>query len=117
MTSQNRNNLFILLLILQTLGIVVYSMFSFINEGPNLFAVFFDNLKSLNWNGQFNLDFMSYLTISGIWIMWREKFSLTSIITGISAMILGILFFAPYLIFLFYKENTSIKKVLIGKHI
>lgn len=116
MTSQNKNNFFILLLILQTIGIVVYTMFSFINEGPNLFAVFIKNLLALNWNGQFNLDFMSYLTLSGIWIMWRDKFSLISVITGFSAMILGILFFAPYLIFLFYKENTSIKKVLVGRH-
>jgi hypothetical protein len=46
--------------------------------------------------------------------MWRNKFSAKSIAIGFIAMILGIIAFAPYLLFLLIKENGNLKKVLLG---
>jgi hypothetical protein len=46
--------------------------------------------------------------------MWRNEFSGKSIIVGIVAMILGIVFFAPYLQWLMNKENGNLKRVLVG---
>jgi hypothetical protein len=103
-----------LLLITQVLALLIYTGFAVNNEGWNLFNTFVANISSLNWSGQFNLDFSCYLTLSGIWIMWRNKFSTLSILIGITAMILGIIFFGLYLVFLISLEKGDIKKVLIA---
>ena len=104
----------ILLLVAQTIVLLVYTFFAFQNEGVRLFQIFIANIASLNWNGQFNLDFSCYLIVSGVWIMWRSKFENTSIAVGLTAMIFGIIVFAPYLLYLLKKENGELKKVLIG---
>lgn len=102
------------LLIAQTIAILCYTFFSFQTEGANLFQVFVANMTALNWSGQFNLDFSCYLTLSGLWIMWRNQFNVTSILLGIITMILGIMLFAPYLLYLLTIEKGDIKKVIIG---
>jgi hypothetical protein len=110
----SNNNLFKTLLVIQTIGLFVYTFIAFQTEGTDLFSVFLANIKSLTWNGQFNLDFLCYLTLSGLWIMWRDKFNGKSIFIGIVATILGIIFFAPYLLWLINKENGDLKRVLVG---
>lgn len=110
----SHNGLFKTLLIVQTIGLLTYTYFAFQTEGADLFSVFTHNILSLNWSGQFNLDFLCYLTLSGLWIMWRNKFTNKSILLGLVAMVLGIVLFAPYLIWLTYKENGEIKRILIG---
>ncbi|TAD86929.1 MAG: hypothetical protein EAY75_06880 [Bacteroidetes bacterium] len=110
----SNNSLFKTVLIVQTIGLLTYTFFAFQTEGADLFSVFTNNVLSLNWSGQFNLDFLCYLTLSGFWIMWRDKFTKKSIILGLVAMVLGIVMFAPYLLWLTNKENVNIKRVLIG---
>jgi magnesium-transporting ATPase (P-type) len=110
----NKLTIFKTLLILQTITVLVYTLFTFRNEGVNLFQVFFYNITAVNWNGQFNIDFLSYLMLSASWIMWRNKFSSNSIFLGISAMVIGIIIFAPYIVYLLKKEKGDFKKVLIG---
>lgn len=107
-------NLLSALLIIQIILLFSYTILAFKNEGSNLFSIFLLNTQNLGWSGQFNLDFSCYLTLSGLWIMWRSRFSSTSIAVGIIAMILGILFFAPYFLYLIKKENGDLKKILIG---
>jgi hypothetical protein len=108
-------NLFKLLLLTQALLVFAYTIVAFKNEGANLFGIFLLNIQNFGWNGQFNLDFSCYLTLSGLWIMWRNKFTTFSIIFGVVAMILGIIVFAPYVLYLFTKENGDFKKLLIGE--
>ena len=103
------------LLVIQTVGLLAYTYIAFQAEGANFFNIALNNVKSLNWSGQFNLDFFCYLTLSGLWIIWRNKFSGISILTGTGAMILGIVFFAPYLLWLMFKENGDLKRVLVGE--
>jgi hypothetical protein len=110
----SKNNLFKTLLIVQTIGLLTYTFLVFQKEGADLFSVFINNVLSLNWSGQFNLDFLCYLILSGFWVMWRNKFGTNSIILGLVAMVLGIVIFAPYLLWLTIKENGNIKRVLIG---
>ena len=103
-----------ILLALMAISVSVYTIFAFQNEGGNLFQIFISNLAALNWNGQFSLDFSCYLILSGIWIMWRNRFSVSSIVFAMFATIIGITLFAPYLLFLLYKEKGDIKKLIIG---
>ena len=108
-------NIFLkVLLIVQTIGLLLYTFFTIQTDGANLFKVVLNNVLSLNWSGQFNLDFLCYLTLSGFWIMWRNKFTSKSIFLGIFAMVLGIVMFAPYLLWLINKEQGNLKRVLIG---
>ncbi|MCU0328966.1 MAG: hypothetical protein MUE53_08245 [Chitinophagales bacterium] len=92
----------------------VYTLLVIQKEGMNLFPIFFDDILNLNWSGQFNLDFTAYLTLSGLWIMWRNKFSSFGIAFGIMAIILGIVVLIPYLLYLLEIEKGDIKRVLVG---
>jgi hypothetical protein len=114
MESKNSQTLLKALLIIQTITLLVYTSFAIRNEGWTLFTIFTSNITALNWNGQFNLDFSCYLALSGIWIMWRNKFSVSSIIFAVIAMIIGIIIFAPYLLYLLTKEKGDLRKVLLG---
>jgi hypothetical protein len=105
------------ILIFQTLALLVYTSFAVKSEGWTLFQVLINNITALKWNGQFNLDFSCYLLLSGIWIVWRNKFSGSSFIIASIAMIIGIIAFAPYLLYLIIKENGDLKKVLLGKQL
>ena len=110
----NNKNVFKALLLFQTIGLIIYTFIAIQTEGVNFLVIALNNLKSLTWSGQFNLDFSCYLTLSGLWIMWRNKFTPMFIIVGFSAMILGFIFFAPYLLYLLTKENGDLKRVFIG---
>ncbi|QIK58957.1 hypothetical protein G7050_03510 [Dysgonomonas sp. HDW5A] len=116
MQPKGKNNQILLkaLLAIQTLVLLIYTIIVNLNDGGNFAKVFFENVVSINWNGQFSLDFHCYLLLSMLWIMWRNRFSISSIIMGIAANILGIIVFAPYLIYLITKEKGDLKKVLVG---
>lgn len=94
---------------------MIYTAYAVKNEGWDLFTIFLSNLTQMGWNGQFNLDFSCYLLLSAIWIMWRNKFSMSSILIGVVAMILGIVFFAPYLLYLVFTEKGNLQKIVTGR--
>lgn len=103
------------LLIIQTLGLLVYTLIAIQNDGINFFARAQEFIMSLRWAGQFALDFNCYLMLSALWIAWRSKFSVRSIGFAIVAMILGIIVFAPYLLYLITNEGGDLNKVLLGQ--
>ncbi len=112
----NRNfGLFPILLLVITLITLAYTSLVIQQEGSNFLLVALKNLSSVNWNGQFTLDFSAYLLLSSMWILWREKFSPSAYLAAASAMILGILFFAPYLVFLWRKSKGNAAQLLLGK--
>jgi hypothetical protein len=117
MKNQSHNQ-FILraILISQTILLLVYTAFAVRNEGWGFLQIAVSNIGSLTWSGQFALDFACYLMLSGIWIMWRGGFQSKSIFIGIVAMILGIVVFAPFVIYLLGKEKGDLKKVILGQH-
>lgn len=68
----------------------------------------------MNWAGQFNVDFMSFLLLSALWTSWRNKFSFNGICLGIVAFFGGIMFLAPYLLWNSFKAKGNIKAILLG---
>jgi len=102
------------LLIIQTLTLIIYTAYTVTLNGWNFLEVAIANVQAINWNGQFALDFNCYLILSAFWIMWRNQFKIKSIIIGIIAMIMGIVVFAPYLLYLLVKEDGNIKRMLVG---
>lgn len=107
---------FRLLLLAITVVIVVLTIAAVANEGWNLLPHFFGPIFALTWQGQFNADFTTYLILSGLWMAWRGGFTTGCIALGLVAPPLGILFFAPYLVFLIGKSGGDPKKLLLGVH-
>lgn len=107
-------NAFKFLLLLQTCALLAYSWLAYMNDGPNLFGIFIDNLLELGWSGQFNLDFLCYLMLSALWVAWRNHFKPNAILLAAAAFVLGIVVFAPYLLWLTYQEKGAMKKILLG---
>ena len=48
-------------------------------------------MATMGWPGQFNLDFMCMLTLSGLWVAWRHHFSGAGIALGLLAFFGGAL--------------------------
>lgn len=107
---------FRLLLIAITVVIVVFTIAAVANDGWNLLPHFFGPIIALTWQGQFNVDFTTYLILSGVWMAWRGGFTGGSIALGLFAPPLGILFFAPYVIYLIGRSGGDPKKLLLGVH-
>lgn len=102
------------LLIIQTLGLLIYTAIAVQNDGANFLVRAQEFATSMTWMGQFTLDFQCYLILSALWISWRDQFSLNSIVIAIIAMTLGIIVLAPYLLYLLTKEKGDLKRVIIG---
>lgn len=103
-------------LIAMTVLIVAFTAAAVANDGIDLITPFLKPIFALSWQGQFNIDFACYLVLSGIWMAWRGGFTSGSIALGVIAPPLGILFFAPYLIYLAGNSNGDPRQVLLGVH-
>lgn len=96
--------------------IVVFTLTAVANGGLNLITPFLSPIFAFSWQGQFNVDFVCYLVLSGIWMAWRGGFTRRSIALGLMAPPLGILFFAPYLLYLIGQTSGDPRKLLLGVH-
>lgn len=103
------------LLVLLFINILVFTILAIANQGPDLLTPFISDVASLTWPGQFNVDFSSYLILSALWVAWRNRFTPAGIGLALMAQVLGILFFAPYLLYLTFSAKGNIKEVLVGK--
>ena len=54
--------------------------------------IFFGDMAKFTWPGQFNLDFTTFLMLSGLWVAWRHHFSASGLILGAIAVVGGMLF-------------------------
>lgn len=78
--------------------LTVYTVMVGTQHGWNLLPVFFNSVLEVTWSGQFNLDFLTFLGLSGFWVAWRNQFTAGAIALGIVAFFGGMIFLAPYLI-------------------
>jgi len=69
------------------LGLLVYTLAVIPQHGINLLPVFLGDVFAVNWSGQFNLDFASYLLLSGLWVAWRGGFSRVSRATRLTGLV------------------------------
>lgn len=101
-------------LISYSIAVAIYTCFVFVNDGFNILNTFYNNVVALKWAGQFNLDFSGYLILAALWIAWRSKFTISSLLLSGLSMCMGILFFSPYILFLLTKEKGNLIRVLVG---
>ena len=84
-------------------------------HGINLFPAFFGDIAAMDWPGQFNVDFMSFLVLSALWLMWRHEFSAAGIGLGILGFFGGGLFLSAYLLITSIHVKGDMRALLLGK--
>ena len=69
----------------------------------------------MGWPGQFNVDFLSFLTLSALWLAWRHHFSPVGLAFGVLGFFGGSFFLSAYLFFASLNANGDMKELLLGK--
>ena len=94
--------------------IVVYTVLVAMEHGLGLFAVFFGDIAEAGWPGQFNLDFLGMLMLSGFWMAWRNHFTPGGLVLGVGGLLLGAPILTLYLFILSQQTNGDVKRMLLG---
>lgn len=95
--------------------LTVYTFIVGSNHGWNLLPIFFSDIREMKWPGQFNFDFTTFLSLSGIWVAWRHRFTLSGLILGVIAFFGGMMFLAPYLLYASVQSAGDAKVLFLGK--
>jgi hypothetical protein len=88
---------FFLIILSLLISIITFQVIS--KFGINIIPLFFGEIISMTWQGQFNFDFLCFLLLASLWLSWRKNFSFTGVLLGVITSILGIFFLAPYLLY------------------
>jgi hypothetical protein len=106
---------FRILLVLIFTTITVYTIVVVANHGMGLFPIFFGDMLTMGWPGQFNLDFFGFLLLSGFWLAWRHQFSPAGLALGVLGVFGGAPLLTAYLLIVSFKVNGDIKMLLLGE--
>lgn len=97
-------------------GIIViggYTAVTIGQHGMGLLPLFFGDIARMTWAGQFNLDFLFFLLLSGLWVAWRNSFRPVGLLLGLVAVFGGSPFLFTYLLILTARSG-DIRTVLLG---
>lgn len=106
--------LFRLFLAACLMTILGYTAVTIANHGWNLVPVFFGDMAEMAWPGQFNLDFLCFLLLAGIWVMWRHQFRPTGLALGLVAVFGGMMFLSAYLLIQSLLTRGDVAALLLG---
>lgn len=107
------------MLIIRLLCIVIFASLS-VYTAPvlmaeaNLFPAFFSAISGGGWQGQFNLDFMFMLTLSGLYIGWRHRGTPAGLALAVVAFLGGAMFLSVYLFVQSFRCEGDVRKLLVG---
>lgn len=107
--------LFRLFLLACLVAILAYTAVTIANHGWNLLPIFFGDMAAMGWPGQFNLDFFTFLLLSGLWVAWRHQFSPGGLALGLVAVFGGMLFLSAYLLWLTARTGGDMQVLLMGE--
>lgn len=98
--------------------IAVYTVITIANDGLlALFPTFFGDMMEMGWPGQFNLDFMFMLSLSALWVLWRNEFRGVAIPLGLLAFFFGAPFLTAYFLYLSFREDGNVPRMLLGNRL
>lgn len=102
-------------ILLLTIFVVIagYTAIVIANHGMGLLPIFFGDMATMSWPGQFNLDFLCMLLLSGTWVAWRHRFSPAGIMLGLLALFGGAFFLSAYLLVVTVRER-DVRILLLG---
>lgn len=92
-----------------------YTAVTIAHHGLDLLPVFFGDMAKMEWPGQFNLDFLAFLCLAGLWLAWRHHFSIGGIALGLFVFAGGMPFVASYLLFHSWRSRGDIAAMLLGE--
>lgn len=95
--------------------IVIYTGQVILTDGFDLVTPFFGDMAAMTWPGQFNLDFMTFLLLSALWVAWRHQFSPAGLALAAIASVGGMLFLSIYLLINSFRPNATIETLLLGE--
>lgn len=101
-----------LIVVIVCLG--TYTLLVGMNHGWNLLPIFFGDMAAMTWPGQFNFDFMTFLSLSAFWVAWRNQFSAKGLALSLVALFGGMMFLAPYLIYASVQAKGNLNILLLG---
>jgi hypothetical protein len=102
------------LIVVLWVGLAAYTAVVISQHGIDLLPIFFGDIATLGWPGQFNLDFLCFLILSALWTGWRNAFSSAGLLLAVPAFFGGAGFLLPYLLVLTFREKGDLVRVLIG---
>lgn len=107
------------MLIIRLLCIVIFASLTVytapvLMAEPNLFPAFFGAISGGGWQGQFNLDFLVLLTLSGLYIGWRHRGSPAGLALAVVAFLGGAMFLSVYLFVQSFRCEGDVRKLLVG---
>lgn len=94
--------------------IASYTAVTISNHGMNLMQVFFGDIAKMEWPGQFNIDFLCMLTLSGLWVSWRHQFTPAGLVLGLLALFGGAFFLSAYLLVV-TSRTSDVRVLLLGE--
>ncbi|MCR9279208.1 MAG: hypothetical protein NXH85_14685 [Pseudomonadaceae bacterium] len=94
--------------------IAIYTVFVVAEHGMGLLPVFFGDILKMGWPGQFNLDFLGFLMLSGFWLAWRNHFTPAGLALGVGGFFLGAPFLTAYLLFVSFRCGGDVREMLLG---
>ncbi len=106
-------NLLRTVLVVHLAVLTAYTLIVIGNHGLNLFPAFFGDMALMGWAGQFNLDFIGFLMLSGLWTAWRNNFSPLGLLLGVVAFFGGMMFLSIYVLILSLGAR-DIQDILLG---
>lgn len=107
--------LFRIFLVTIIAAVGVYTAIVIAHHGMGLYPIFFGDIAAMSWPGQFNLDFLCFLIMSGLWVAWRHAFSVGGLVLGFAAFNLGAPFLAAYLLVESVRNKGDSAAILLGK--
>lgn len=105
---------FRLLLVTIAATVLTYTALVVAAQGWNFLPVFWADLQSLGWRGQFNLDFSGLLLLASLWLAWRHRFSPLGLGLGLFELVGGAPFLCIYLLLASLHAQGDIKVLLLG---
>ena len=96
-------------------AIAIYTIITGTSHGWNLVPVFFGDMAAMNWPGQFNFDFFTFLLLSGLWLAWRHHFTPAGLLLGIIGVVGGMLFLSAHLLFASIRAKGDIAEIMLGR--
>ena len=105
------------LLIVMWVVVMAYTAVVVAHHSMGLLCIFFGDIATMTWPGQFNLDFLCMLTLSGLWVAWRHRFSAAGIGLGVLALFGGIVFLSAYLLVMSWRTDGDIEQILLGPRV
>lgn len=91
-----------------------YTVVVGLRHGWDLLPIFFRDIAAMTWEGQFNCDFTSFLSLSALWLAWRHRFSPGGLLLGVLGFFGGMMVLAPYLLYASSQTGNDVTALLVG---